>query len=143
MSEPVFRLARPGEGPAIVDFINAHFDMRLPLINRPELYDYYFAGQAGGAPHFAVAEQAGRYLSAAGYIPAARGPGADAWVSIWVAAKGHNGVGLQLMDALPGLLGARVLACNNIRANTCVLYEFLGWTARRLKSEERKSKVLS
>ena len=132
MSEPVFRLARPGEGPAIVNFINTHFDMRLPLINRPELYDFYFAGQAGGAPHFAVAEQAGRYLSAAGYIPAARGPGADAWVSIWVAAKGHNGVGLQLMDALPGLLGARVLACNNIRANTCVLYEFLGWTARRL-----------
>ena len=25
-----------------------------------------------------------------------------------------------------------MLACNNIRANTCVLYEFLGWTARRL-----------
>ena len=133
MSEPVFRLARAGEGPAIVEFINAHFDMRLPLINRPELYDFYFAGQPGGAPHFAVAEQDGHYLSAAGYIPAAKGPGADAWVSIWVAAKGHNGVGLELMNALPDLLGARVLACNNIRENTCVLYHFLGWQAERLR----------
>ena len=132
MSELCLRLARPGEGPAIVDFINRHFDMQLPLVNRPEFYDFYFAGPAGGAPQFAVAEQDGEYLSAAGYIPAGQAPGADAWVSIWVAAKGHNGVGLQLMDALPGLLGARVLACNNIRANTCVLYEFLGWTAERL-----------
>lgn len=132
MSELCLRLARPGEGPAIVDFINRHFDMQLPLVNRPEFYDFYFAGPAGGAPQFAVAEQDGEYLSAAGYIPAGQAPGADAWVSIWVAAKGHNGVGLQLMDALPGLLGARVLACNNIRANTCALYEFLGWTAERL-----------
>ena len=132
MSELCLRLARPGEGPAIVDFINRHFDMQLPLVNRPEFYDFYFAGPAGGAPQFAVAEQDGEYLSAAGYIPASQAPGADAWVSIWVAAKGHNGVGLQLMDALPGLLGARVLACNNIRANTCALYEFLGWTAERL-----------
>ena len=109
MSEPVFRLARPGEGPAITAFINEHFDMRLPLLNRPELYEYYFAGH-GGAPHFAVAEADGRLLSAAGYIPAAKAPGADVWVSIWVAARGHNGVGLELMDALPGLLGAQVLA---------------------------------
>ena len=94
MSEPVFRLARPGEGPAITAFINEHFDMRLPLLNRPELYEYYFAGH-GGAPHFAVAEADGRLLSAAGYIPAAKAPGADVWVSIWVAARGHNGVGLE------------------------------------------------
>lgn len=133
MSEPVFRLARPGEGAAIVDFINAHFDMRLPLLDRPELYQYYFAGPAGSAPHFAVAEADGRYLSAAGYIPASQAPGADAWVSIWVAAKGHNGVGLALMDALPGLLGAQVLACNNIRENTCKLYHFLGWQAERVR----------
>lgn len=132
MSEPVFRLARPGEGPAITAFINEHFDMRLPLLNRPELYEYYFAGH-GGAPHFAVAEADGRLLSAAGYIPAAKAPGADVWVSIWVAARGHNGVGLELMDALPGLLGAQVLACNNIRENTCKLYHFLGWQAERLR----------
>lgn len=33
MSEVTFRLARLGEDQAIIDFINANFDMRLPLIN--------------------------------------------------------------------------------------------------------------
>ena len=131
MSEPVFRLARPGEGPAITAFINSHFDMRLPLLNRPELYHYYYESR-GDAPQFAVAEQDGRYLSAAGFIFASDAPCPDVWVSIWVAAKGRNGVGLELMSALPELLGARVVACNNIRANTCVLYQFLGWTAERM-----------
>lgn len=129
-----FRLARPGEDAAILDFINAHFDMHLPLINRPEFYNFYFAGPEGGAPRFAVAEDGeGQYLSAAGYIPAGREPSAGVWVSIWVAAKGHNGVGLELMDALPGLLNAPVLACNNIRPATCKLYHFLGWQAERLR----------
>ena len=105
--------------------------MRLPLLNRPELYHYYYESR-GNAPQFAVAEQDGRYLSAAGYIFASDFPCSDVWVSIWVAAKGHNGVGLELMSALPELLGARVVACNNIRANTCVLYQFLGWTAERV-----------
>lgn len=131
MSDVVFRLARPGEGPAIVDFINRHFDMRLPLVNRREFYRYYYEGLCG--PRFAVAEQDGAYLSAAGYIPANQSETPDVWVSVWVAAKGRNGVGLELMDALPGLLNARVVACNNIRANTCVLYQFLGWTAERLR----------
>ena len=129
-----FRLARLGEDDAIRDFINSHFDMHLPLINRPEFYNFYFAGPEGGAPHFAVAESPeGQYLSAAGYIPAGLDPSAGVWVSIWVAAKGHNGVGLELMDALPGLLGTPVLACNNIRPATCKLYHFLGWQAERLR----------
>lgn len=133
MPEVTLRLARPGEDAAIVAFINANFDMRLPLVNRPEFYDFYFAGPEGGAPRFALAEAAdGTLLSVAGYLPASQGPGADVWVSIWVAAKGHNGVGLELMDALPGLLGARVVACNNIRPATCKLYHFLGWQAQRL-----------
>ena len=79
-------------------------------------------------PQFAVAEQDGEYLSACGYIlcSAARNP--DVWVSVWVARKGHNGVGLELMNALPGLLHCGVLACNNIRANTCTFYQF--WAGR-------------
>lgn len=134
MSDVRFRLARPGEDAAICDFINSHFDMHLPLINRPEFYNFYFAGPEGGAPHFAVAEDGdGQYLSAAGYIPAGQAPDAGVWVSIWVAVKGHNGVGLELMDALPGLLGTPVLACNNIRPATCKLYHFLGWQAERLR----------
>ena len=131
MSEVTFRLARLGEDAAIIDFINRHFDMRLPLVNRPEFYHYYYAGR-GGVPQFAVAEQDGCYLSAAGYILANTGARPDVWVSVWVAVKGHNGVGLELMNALPGLTHARVLACNNIRAATCAMYRFLGWKAERM-----------
>lgn len=115
----------------MIDFINSHFDMRLPLINRPELYRHYYAGR-NGVPQFVVAEQDGAYVSAAGYILANTSRQPDVWVSVWVAAKGHNGVGLELMNALPGLAGARVVACNNIRPNTCTFYRFLGWQAERL-----------
>lgn len=131
MSEVVFRLARPGEEGRIVDFINAHFDMRLPLLNRPEFFRHYYAGRSG-RPQFVLAEQSGALLSAAGYILASAAPRPDVWVSVWVAAKGHNGVGLELMNALPGLLGAGVVACNNIRPATCAFYRFLGWTAERV-----------
>lgn len=55
MSDITFRLARLGEDHAIQEFINQHFDMRLPLLNRPELYQYYYVGQ-DGVPQFAVAE---------------------------------------------------------------------------------------
>lgn len=127
----VFRLARPGEDGRVRAFINQNFDMLLPLINRPEFYEYYYRPH-GGAPQFALAEQDGALLSAAGYIAAADGPNPDVWVSVWVAKKGHNGVGLELMNALPRLLGAGVVACNNIRPKTCKLYEFLGWTAGRI-----------
>jgi len=105
--------------------------MRLPLLNRPELYHHYYAGR-GGVPQFAVAEQDGEYVSAAGYILANTKRRPDVWVSVWVAAKSHNGVGLELMNALPGLLNADVVACNNIRPNTCTFYQFLGWKAERL-----------
>ena len=131
MSEVTFRLARLGEDQAIIDFINANFDMRLPLINRPELYHHYYAGR-GGVPQFAVAEDDGEYVSAAGYILANTNRRPDVWVSVWVAVKGRNGVGLELMNALPDLLHANVLACNNIRPNTCTFYQFLGWKAERL-----------
>ena len=92
---------------------------------------YHYAGR-GGVPQFAVAEQDGEYVSAAGYILANTKRRPDIWVSVWVAAKSHNGVGLELMNALPGLLNADVVACNNIRPNTCTFYQFLGWKAERL-----------
>lgn len=128
MSDLVLRLARPGEDARIADFINQNFDMRLPLINRADFYQFYYAHTPGAAPQFALAEQDGEILCAAGYILANQSETPDIWVSVWVAAKGHNGVGLELMDALSRLLNARVVACNNIRANTCVLYHF--WAGR-------------
>lgn len=142
MSDVVYRLARLGEDDAIRDFINSHFDMRLPLINRPDFYRHYYVGR-GGVPQFAVAEENGRYLSAAGYILANTEPEPDVWVSIWVAEKGHNGVGLELMNALPELTHARVLACNNIRAATCSLYRFLGWKAERMSHYYRLANLPS
>ena len=78
------------------------------------------------------AEQDGRLLSVAGYITASAAERPDVWVSVWVAAKGHNGVGLELMNALPQLTGAEVVACNNIRPKTCAFYRFLGWQAQRM-----------
>ena len=131
MSDVVFRRAVLGEDGRIVDFINDHFDMHLPLVNRPELYHHYYAGR-DGLPQFVVAEQNGALLSVAGYILTSAVPHPDVWVSVWVAVKGHNGVGLELMGAIPSLLHARVVACNNIRPATCNFYRFLGWTAERM-----------
>ena len=131
MSETVFRLAQPQEAQTIIDFVNTHFDWKLPLINRREYFDFYYLPTAN-ALQFAVAEQAGEYLAVAGYIRASKETQSDIWVSVWVAKKGSNGVGLELMNALPGLTGAKVVACNNIRHKTMALYHFLGWSAERL-----------
>lgn len=125
-----FRLARPEEAGRVIDFINSHFDIRLALVNLPEFFDHYYRTE--DTLQFALAEEEGEILAAAGYILANRAPQPDIWVSVWVAKKGCNGVGLELMNALPGLTGARVVACNNIRPETCVFYRFLGWTAERI-----------
>ena len=66
MSDLVLRLARPGEDARIADFINQNFDMRLPLINRADFYQFYYAHTPGAAPQFALAEQDGEILCAAG-----------------------------------------------------------------------------
>lgn len=128
-SAPTFRLAEYADREAVISFINANFDWKLPLVNRPEWFRHYYCGQR---LQFVLAERDGRLLAVAGYILANHSARPDLWVSIWVAAKGENGVGLELMDALPRLTGARVVACNNIRPNTCAFYEFLGWQAARL-----------
>ena len=124
-----FRLAEYHERPRLIEFINANFDWKLPLVNRKELFESYYCGDR---LQFAVAECEGEWQAAAGYILANHSETPDLWVSVWVAVKGANGAGLELMNALPGLTGARVVACNNIRENTCVFYRFLGWEAERL-----------
>lgn len=125
-----FRLARPEEAGRILEFANRNFDWKLPVVNRPEYFDFYY--RSGEALQFAVAEQGGEWLAAAGYIRASAGPAPDIWVSVWVAKKGANGAGLELMEALPRLTGAGVLACNNIRPKTMAFYRFLGWHAARM-----------
>lgn len=124
------RLARPEEAERVIGFINENFDWKLPLVNLPEYFNFYYRN--GDALQYALAEENGQLLAVAGYIRANESPAPDIWVSVWVAKKGHNGVGLDLMNALPRLTGASVVACNNIRPKTMAFYRFLGWHADRV-----------
>lgn len=126
------RLATRADAAAIVDFMNTHWETRHPLVNLPDFFEYYYAG-GGDTLHFALAEtEAGHLAAIAGYIPANREATPDVWISIWVADKAARGCGLELMAALPGLVGCRTLACNNIRPATRPFYEFLGYTTGRV-----------
>lgn len=131
------RLARPDEVDRVIGFINENFDWRLPLVNLPEYFNFYYHN--GEALQYALAEENGELLAVAGYIRANQSPAPDIWVSVWVAKKGHNGVGLDLMNALPDLTGASVVACNNIRPKTMAFYRFLGWYADRMPHYYRLS----
>ena len=126
---PIFRLAREEERDLIIDFINDNFDWRLPLINRPEYFDYYYMTDG---LQFAIAELEGIYAAVCGYILASAEETPDIWASVFVARKDCSGVGIKLMAKLGELANARVVACNNIRENTLNLYRFLGWTAERI-----------
>ena len=126
---PLFRLAGEEEKDLIIDFVNDNFDWRLPLINRPEYFNYYY--RTNGL-QFAVAELDGAYAAVCGFIYASRDEIPDIWASVFVARKDCSGVGIRLMSELENLTGAHVIACNNIRENTLNLYRFLGWKAERI-----------
>ena len=136
-SSLTFRLAHSDEAQRIIQFINENFDWKLPLVNLPEYFSFYY--QSGDQLQYALAEENGELLSVVGYIRAANSPHADIWASVWVAKKGCNGVGLELMDALPRLTSASVVACNNIRPKTMAFYRFLGWHAERMPHYYRLS----
>ena len=126
----LLRHAFPSDKGAIIWFLNQHWGSRHPLVNLPDLFEYYYVN--GDKLQFVLAFEDGRMVAVAGYILANRSDTPDAWVSIWCAAGGANGVGLQLMEALPRLANIRVLACNNIRPKTMAFYRFLGWHADRI-----------
>ena len=125
------RLARPDERGLLTAFLDENWGSPHPLIHREEWFRHYYMAEDGSL-QFALAFQGEALAAVAGYIRANRAPAPDIWVSIWCAKKGCNGAGLELMAALPGLAGARTLACNNIRPETMVFYAFLGYTAARL-----------
>ena len=125
-----YRLADLTEKQRVIDFVNGNFDMKLPLINNDVFFEYYYHQQ--DSLQFCIAENEDGILACAGYIRSSLDPDSPIWVSIWVAKKGFNGVGLSLMDAIPSLTGSKLIACNNIRPETCVFYRFLGWTAERM-----------
>lgn len=128
-SDPVCRLADPREAADLIAFINDNFDWRLPLVNRPEFFSYYYTERG---LQFAVAENDGAYAAVCGYILSNSSTAPDIWASVFVARKDCSGAGIRLMAMMPELTGAEVVACNNIRGNTLNLYRFLGWTADRV-----------
>lgn len=135
MSGRTLRLARPDEGPAVIAFLDENWGERHPLVHLPEFFDFYYRPFGPDGPlQFAVAEQDGRLAAVAGYVRANRLEAPDIWVSIWCAArdKACGGSGLELLDALRGLTGARLVACNNIRPRVAPLYRFVGYAAGRL-----------
>src|SRR5699024_7884131 len=100
------RLARPGEEDAIVQFLDAHWEWKLPLVHVPQFFEFYYR-PFGGAPQFALALQNGRICAAAGFIRANAGENPDIWASIWAADEAAPGAGMELMAALPRLANAR------------------------------------
>ena len=133
-----FRHAEFSDADAIIGFLNEYWGSQHPLVNRPEFFSFYY--QASGKLQFVLAEENGEMLAVAGYILSNQCAVPDAWVSIWLAKKGKNGVGLELMEALPRLANIRVLACNNIRPKTMAFYRFLGWHADRIPHFYRLAK---
>ena len=55
------RLARQGEEEAIVQFLDAHWEWKLPLVHVPEFFEFYYR-PLGAAPQFALAEQGRAHL---------------------------------------------------------------------------------
>ena len=88
---------RDSDKGAIIWFLNQHWGSRHPLVNLPDLFEYYYVN--GDKLQFVLAFEDGRMVAVAGYILANRSDTPDAWVSIWCAAGGANGVGLQRMEA--------------------------------------------
>ncbi len=139
MSEYEFRLCTYADKEDIVAFMDDNWGSAHPLVHNNQFFTHYYDsaadtyGDNSNRPlQFALALENGVIVALAGYIYTSRKKPVDIWVSIWCALKGKNGVGLELMANLPKLVGARVMACNNIRPKTMPFYTFLGYIAQGL-----------
>ncbi len=124
MADYSFRLAKFQEQSSVIEFLNNHWGDKHPLVNNDRLREHYFCD--GDSFNFALCTLEDTIVAAAGFIYSSKAKDA-AFVSIWCADKSHSGAGLELMDAMKGLIGVHVLCCNNIRPNTMPFYEFLGY----------------
>ncbi len=124
----------------IKKFMDENWGEKHELLHNEEFFNFYYKAKNNDELQFAIAIQNDEILAVAGYIYANSSENAQIWVSIWCAKKGKNGVGLELMDALPRLTKASVMACNNIRKNTMPFYNFLGYTTGRLPHYYRLAK---
>lgn len=140
MNQFTLRRACSCDKEAIRLFLNTYWGSDHPLVNRDDLFAYYYQDEkAPGMLHFCLAEDENGIAAICGYIPSSLASEPDVWASIWCARKNAKGAGLALMGKMKELTGCRVLACNNIRENTMSFYTFLGYTALRLPHYYRLS----
>ena len=67
MSAPVAcRLAKADEKARVVEFLDAHWGSRHPLVHLDDFFNHYYVHD--GRLQFAFAEQAGETVAVAGYI---------------------------------------------------------------------------
>ncbi len=109
----------------IIDFLNANWGNEHPLVNNEVFFNYYYID--GEMTNFYAVFEEDDIIAICGYIKSSSSENSDIWISIWCAKKGKNGAGLALMGSMKELSGAGVISCNNIRENTKVFYEFLGY----------------
>ncbi len=125
----------------IKKFMDEHWGEKHELLHNDDFLNFYYKAKNSQQLQFAIACESDEILAVAGYIFANNSnENMHLWVSIWCAKKGKNGIGLELMNALPKLTGASVIACNNIRKNTMPFYNFLGYKTGRLPHYYRLSK---
>ncbi len=124
-----YRLAYADEKDKIVEFMDAYWGSQHPILHREEYFDYYF--RTGESINFAIAVEENKILAVCGFTPCNEA-GDEIWISLWQAAKKKNGVGLELMSKMLELTGAKRMSCNNIREETQVFYQFLGYETGEL-----------
>ncbi len=131
MSETTFRLARLGEDAAIIDFINDNFDMRLPLLNRPRVVPPLLRRAAAVCPSLPWRRRTASTSARPGTY--CQHPAPPRCLGQRLGGRqGPQRRGAGADERPARLLNADVVACNNIRPNTCTFYQFLGWQAERL-----------
>lgn len=138
MSEYSFRLATLADKPLIIGFLDTNWGSKHPLVHNEDFFNYYYVD--GNLVQFGLCFEGDALIALCGYIKANNCKSPDIWASIWCAAKGKNGAGLELMEAMPRICGCKTMACNNIRPKTMAFYTFLGYTAKRLPHYYRLAK---
>lgn len=129
-----YRLARIEEKDKIIEFMDTYWGSKHPILHREEYFNYYF--RTGEGINFAIAVEDEKILAVCGFTPCNK-TGDEIWISLWQAAKKKNGVGLELMSKMTALTGAQRMSCNNIREETQVFYQFLGYETGELKQYYR------
>lgn len=130
-----YRLACCEEKKKIIAFMDAYWGSRHPILHKEEYFQYYFCTHKDRL-NFALALEGESICAVCGFTPCNEAC-SEIWISLWQAAPKKNGVGLELMSRMLSLTGAQRMSCNNIRPETQVFYQFLGYETGELKQYYR------